>query len=339
MATTVEAISGLEKVAIVLISMGPAASANILKHFSEEEVESVTSAIARMGDVSSDQVEGVLEEFNRTANANRWYVKGGVDYAQQVLVQAFGNETANKMLDRLVKEIGTDPVNFDNFRRVDPQQLAKFIQEEHPQTIALVLSHLDPSQAAGLLSCLPREVQPDVALRMATLDQISPEVIRSIAGIIAQKVRALGEVSRESCGGVRAVADLFNRLDSATCTQLLDALETANPPLFETVRRLMFVFEDLHSLDQGSMRELLGRVDRKVLTTALKGTSDQLRKAIFDCQTQRSAEMLKEDLEALGPVKIREVDEAQQKIITLARQMEKEGTLSLKGSSTEQVIN
>ena len=339
MPATVDAISGLQKVAIVLISMGSAASAEVLKHFSEEEVEIVTSAIARMGDVSSEQVEAVLEEFHRTANANRWYVKGGVDYAQQLLVEAFGNEAATRMVDRLVKQMGNDPINFDNFRKVDPQQLAKFIQGEHPQTIALILSHLDPSQAARLLSCLPRELQPDVAVRMATLDQISPEIIRNIASIIGQKLRALGEVSRESCGGVRAVADMFNRLDSASCTQLLDSLETVNPQLFDTVRRLMFVFEDLRALDQNSMRELLARIDRKVLTTALKGTSEQLRKHIFDCQTQRSAEMLKEDLEALGPVKIREVDEAQQKIIAFARQLEKEGALSLKGSGTEQMIN
>jgi len=339
MPTAVESISGLQKVAIVLISMGPSASAEVLKHFSDEEVESVTSAIARMGDVSSEQVEGVLEEFHRVASANRWYVKGGVDYAQQLLVGAFGNEAGTRMADRLVKAMGNDPINFDNFRRVDPQQLAKFIQGEHPQTIALVLSHLDASQAAGLLGCLPRELQPDVTLRMATLDQISPEIIRNIASIIGQKLRALGEVSRESCGGVRAVADMFNRLDSTTCTQLLDSLETSNPALFDNVRRLMFVFEDLSALDANSMRELLGRVDRKVLTTALKGTSEQLRKHIFDCQTQRSAEMLKEDLEALGPVKIREVDEAQQKIITFARQLEKEGTLSLKGAGAEQMIS
>jgi len=203
----------------------------------------------------------------------------------------------------------------------------------------LVLSHLDAAQAARLLGCLPREMQPDVAQRMATLDQISPEIIRHIASVIGQKLQSLGEQSRESCGGVQVVADVFNRLDGEACSQLLDALETTNPELSDTVRRLMFVFEDLRTLDPNSMRELLARVDRKVLTTALKGTSDQLRKHIYDCQTQRSAEMLKEDLEALGPVKIRDVDEAQQKIIAFARQMEKEGALSLKGSAAEQMVN
>src|SRR5215475_5684203 len=156
MSAAVDAISGLQKVAIVLISMGPTASAEILKHFSEDEVESITSAIARIGDVSSEQVEGVLEEFSRTASANRWYVKGGMDYAQQLLAEAFGSEEANRLVNRIVKQMGNDPINSDGLRRADPQQLANFIQGEHPQTVALILSHLDPAPAARLLSHLPQ---------------------------------------------------------------------------------------------------------------------------------------------------------------------------------------
>jgi len=182
-------------------------------------------------------------------------------------------------------------------------------------------------------------MQPDVAHRMATLDQISPEVARNVATVMAQKLRSLGDVSRESFGGVRAVADILNRLDPDSCTQLLDSLDNVDPGVSDNVRRLMFVFEDLINLDANAMRELLARVDRKVLTTALKGTSEKLRKHIFDCQTQRSAEMLREDLEALGPVKIRDVDDAQQRVIAFARQLEKDGVLSLKGSSADEMVN
>ena len=338
MAATADAISGLEKVAIVLISMGPGASAEILKHFSEQEVENVTSAIARLGHVDAERVASVLEEFHRTASANRFTIRGGAASAQQLLTGAFGADTAARMVDRVMKQMGEE-VNFDAFRNVDPQQFAGSIQGEHPQTIALVLSRFDAAHAARILKCLPPETQPEIAHRMATLDQISPEVARNVATVVSQKLRSLGDAPRESFGGVRAVADILNRLDPDSCAQLLDSLDNVDPGVSDNVRRLMFVFEDLINLDANAMRELLARVDRKVLTTALKGTSDQLRKHIFDCQTQRSAEMLREDLEALGPVKIRDVDEAQQKVIAFARQLEKDGVLSLKGSSADEMVN
>ncbi|MEO7144963.1 MAG: flagellar motor switch protein FliG, partial [Bryobacteraceae bacterium] len=249
-----------------------------------------------------------------------------------------GPDAAKKMLDRVMRTLGSEVANFDALQKADPQQLAKFIHSEHPQTIALILSHLNPSQAAGLLFSLPAEMRGDVALRMANLDQISPEIIAKIAAVIGSKLKSLGEVSREAYGGVRAVAELFNRLDSNTGKEILDSIEQSNPNLAETIRHLMFVFEDLLLLDTNSVKELLSKVDRKILTIALKGTSDQLKNHMLQAMSQRGAEMLREDMDALGPIKIKEVESAQQQIIAVVRQLESDGAISLKGTAGEQYV-
>jgi len=223
-------------------------------------------------------------------------------------------------------------------QKADPQQLAKFVHSEHPQTIALVLSHLNPSQAASLLISLPGNLRADVGLRMANLDQISPEVIHKIAAVLGQKLKALGEFSRESYGGVRAVAEMFNRLDSGTSKDILENIEAHDSGLAETIRHLMFVFEDMLMIDPNGIKEVLAKIDRKVLTLALKGTSDQLRNHFLEAMSQRGAEMLREDMDAVGPVKIKDVEAAQQQIIAVVRQLETEGVVSLKGAVGEQYV-
>jgi flagellar motor switch protein FliG len=255
-----------------------------------------------------------------------------------MLMTAFGPEHAKRLVDRLVKTLGSELASFDTLQKADPQQLAKFIHNEHPQTIALILSHLNASQAAGLLISLPQELRADVALRMANLDQISPEIVSKIAVIIGQRLKALGEMNRESYGGVRAVAEMFNRLDSGTSKDILEGIEQNDSKLVETIRHLMFVFEDLLLLSGEAVKEMLSKVERKTLTVALKGTSDQLKNHILQMMSQRGAEMLKEDMEALGPVKIKEVEAAQQQIIAVIRQLEAEGTISLKGTVGEQYV-
>jgi flagellar motor switch protein FliG len=270
--------------------------------------------------------------------AQDYVLKGGIEYAKKILIGAFGPEAAKRILDRLMKQLGSDAASFDALQKADPQQLAKFIHSEHPQTIALILSHLNPSQAAGLLFSLPAEIRADVALRMANLEQITPEIISKIAVIIGQKLKALGELSRESYGGVRAVAEMFNRLDSGTSKEILDSIEGTDTTLAETIRHLMFVFEDLLLIDPTGIKEVLGRIDRKILTVALKGTSEQLKNHFLQCMSQRGAEMLREDMEALGPVKIKEVESTQQQIIAVVRQLENEGVISLKGAVGEQYV-
>jgi flagellar motor switch protein FliG len=329
---------GLRKAAVLMVILGDQISGEILREMDEEEVQALGREVARISSISNDQAEAVLEEFYQMSMAREYVLKGGIDYAKKILINAFGPEHAKKLVDRLVKTLGSELASFDTLQKADPQQLAKFIHNEHPQTIALILSHLNASQAAGLLVSLPAELRPDVALRMASLDQISPEIISKIASIIGQKLKALGEMSRESYGGVRAVSEMFNRLDSGTSKEILEAIEQNDPKLVETVRHLMFVFEDLLLLTQDSIKEMLSKVDRKILTVALKGTSEQLKNHMLQTMSQRGAEMLKEDLDALGPVKIKDVDAAQQQIIAVIRQLEAEGTISLKGTSGEQYV-
>ena len=331
-------LAGIRKAAILMIILGDQTSAEILRQLDEEEVQSIGREVARITSINNDQADAILEEFYQMSIARDYVLKGGIDYARKMLLNAFGPEHATRLLDRLVKTLGSEIASFDTLQRADPQQLAKFIHNEHPQTIALILSHLNASQAAGLLTSLPPELRADVALRMASLDQISPEIISKIAAIIGEKLKALGEMSRESYGGVRAVAEMFNRLDSATSKEILEVVEQNDSTLVGTIRHLMFVFEDLLLLGPDAIKEVLSKVDRKILTVALKGTSDQLKTHFTEVMSQRGAEMLREDMEALGPVKIKEVEAAQQQIIAVVRQLEAEGTISLKGTVGEQYV-
>ncbi len=337
-APAIGVFSGPKRAAILLITLGAETSGEIIKTLNEEEVQLVSREVALLKSVSNEQAESVLEEFHQLLVGRALIVKGGLDYAKNMLSSAFGSESGKKVYDRLVKVLGTDIASFDVLHKADPQQLAKFIHSEHPQTIALILSHLSAAQAAALLTSLPPDMRSDVALRMANLDQISPEIISKIAGIIGQKLSSLGEYSRESYGGVRAVSEMFNRLDVTISKEILDNIESQDSGLVETIRHLMFVFEDLLSLDENGMKEVIAKTDRKVLTIALKGTSEQLRTHFLGGMSQRGAEMLKEDMDAAGPVKIKDVEAAQQQIIALVRQLEADGVINMKGSAGEQYV-
>jgi flagellar motor switch protein FliG len=335
---TEKPLSGIKKAAIVLVALGPAESAKVLKHMPEDEADKVAKAIAQLDRVGAEDVENALEEFNQFTTSENLFMKGGLDYATKVINEAYDPKTAKLLIDRLVKSMSHQAIDFDNFRKTDPQQLSKFIQDEHPQTIALILSHLDPAQAAALITCLPPEIRTDVATRMADLEQISPEIVRNIASVIDQKLRNLGELSREAYGGVKAVANIFNRLDPNTCASLMTAFEQHNPALFENIRSFMFVFKDLEELDTTAITALIARVNRSTLIVALKGANESLQKKFLSTQSQRGAAMMAEDIAALGPTKLRDVDAAQQEVIALAREMEKEGIISLKNSADEQYV-
>ncbi len=336
--TEEESLSSLRKAAILLVVLGEQSSADILQHLPEDDVQLVSREVAKITAIPSEVAEVVLKEFHHVFEAGDYVARGGLEFARNLLLRAFNPEQAKRLLDRLQKALGAEATSFDAIERADPQQLAKFIHNEHPQTIALVLSHLNTSQAAALLMSLPPGLRSDVAQRMASLDQISPEIILKIAGVIGGKLRALGEFSRESYGGVRAVAELLNRLDSTSSREILESIDRQDTNLAETIRHLMFVFEDLLLIDPIGLKELLGKVDRKVLTLALKGTSEQLRNHVLSCLSQRGGDMLKEDMDALGPVKIKDVEAAQQQIIAVVRQLEADGVLSLKGTVGEQYV-
>jgi flagellar motor switch protein FliG len=334
----IETDSGMRKAAMLLILLGEQTGGELVKQLSEDEVHVMGREVARIESITSEQAEALLEEFYQMTIAHEFVLRGGLDFAKKMLMTAFGPEASKKLIDRLNKALGSDFASVDLLQKADPQQLAKFIHNEHPQTIALVLSHLNASQAAALLVSLPAEMRADVALRMANLDQISPEIVNKIATVIGQKLQALGEFSRESYGGVRAVSEVFNRLDSGTSKEILDVIENHNPNLVETIRQLMFVFEDLQAIDANQLKEVLARVDRKSLTLALKGTSDALKDHFFGTMSARAVEMLKEDIDALGPVRIRDVEGAQQQIIGIIRQLETEGVISLKGAGGDQYV-
>jgi len=294
-------------------------------------VQRIGKEVALSQKITAEQAEEVLAEYYEMSLAHDYVIRGGVDFARNLLNEAYGGEKGKRMLDRILKHLGGETLSFEALQKADPQQLAKFIHSEHPQTIALILSHLKPPQAAGLLSSLPEQIRSDVSMRMANLDQISPDIIAKIATLIGAKLRELGEMSRQSTGGIHAVAEMFNRLDSASSKQLMDRIETDDPALGETIRHLMFVFEDIMLVDQNGIKELLSRVDRKILTVALKGTSEKLRDHFLSAMSQRGAEMLKEDMESMGPTKIKDVETAQQQVIAVVRQLEAEGVVNLKG--------
>lgn len=331
-------VDDLRKAAIILVSLGPVDSAKILRNIPEKEADKVARAIAELDQMSPEEVSASLEEFNRLLVTDRLLIRGGMDYAEKMLTEAYGSGIAKQLLNRLMKSMGSESATFDNFSKTDPLQLARLVQDEHPQTIALVLSHLKPNQAAALLRALPGEVRGSVASRMADLDQISPEIVRNIAAVIDQKLQNVGQLSREAYGGVRAVAEIFNRLDNSVCSQLMTAVELANKPLFDNIREYMFVFRDLERLDGPGLSALISRSERSVLMIALKGTHESLRKKFLETQSQRGAAMMAEEIESLGPLKRKDVDTSQQTIIALARELEKEGVLSLSAGTEEQYV-
>jgi flagellar motor switch protein FliG len=332
-------IPGARKAAILMVLLGDEASAGVFQCMQEDEVQEISKEISRLGEINSDSADGVLEEFYRLTLAQTFLARGGPEFAKKLLVKAFGSESSKKLLDYLNISLQSTLVGFDSLQKADPVQLSKFIQSEQPQTIALVLAHLNSSQAAALLSSLPTPLRADVVLRMASLEQISPDVINKITSILEQKMRSLGDFSRESYGGIRAVAELINRMETKAAAAILEKIEGENPALALSVRNLMFVFDDVMLIDDAGMREILQRVDKKALTIALKGTSEELRTQFFRNMSSRAVEMMKEDMDVLGPVKVRDVEIAQQQIVSVVRKLDESGVISLKGGGGDEYIN
>lgn len=332
-------LRGIQKAAVLMVILKEEASAEVLKQMEEIEIQRIGREIAKMPSVTSEMAETVLTEFYEMILAQDYVLQGGIDYARKILTTAFGPDHARRLIDRVTKALSTDSSNFDALQKADPKQLANFIQNEHPQTISLILSHLGPTHAARLLGFLPIDLRADVALRMASLEQISPEIISKIAMIIGEKLKALGENSRETFGGIHAVAEMFNRLDQNDGKAILEKMGNSDPQVCETIRHLMFVFEDLIKIDHAGIRALLERVDRKTISFALKGTSETLRNHFLDVMSKRGAEMMREDMDALGPIKMREVENAQQEIIAAARGLEAEGIINLRTTDDDQYVS
>jgi flagellar motor switch protein FliG len=319
-------LSGLRKAAILILALGEEASTEIFKHLEEDEIEKIAKEIAALGPVPSETGERVVEEFRQLTRAANFVTRGGVDYARRLLERSFGKDDAARILDRVVRSFKTS-AGFATLEKTDPQQLSKFILAEHPQTIALILAHLNATNAAQLVSQLPDALRADVLARMANLDEISPEVITQISGVIEQRLKGVGGASREQHGGVRAVAELCNRLDRSVSTQVLEVIEAASPDLAVSIRNLMFVFDDLQHVEDTGLREIIQRVDKKVLAVALKGASDDIRTRFLTNMSKRAAEMMKEEIEAMGAIRMREVEKAQHEIVAITRKLEEEGLI------------
>jgi flagellar motor switch protein FliG len=322
-----------------MVLMGDEASAGVFRYMQEDEIQDISKEISKLGEINSEVADSIVEEFYRLTLAQTFLARGGPDFAKKLLVKAFGSDSSKKLLDYLNISNQSTLVGFDNLQKADPVQLSKFIQSEQPQTIALVLAHLNSTQAALLLSSLPATLRADVVMRMANLEQISPDVISKITSILEQKMRSLGDFSRESYGGIRAVAELINRMETKSAAAILEKIEDENPALALSIRNLMFVFDDILLIDDAGMREILQRVDKKALTIALKGTSEELRNQFFRNMSSRAVEMMKEDMDVLGPIKVRDVETSQQQIVSVVRKLDESGVISLKGSSNDEYIN
>jgi flagellar motor switch protein FliG len=332
-------VPGIRKAAILMVLLGDETSANLFRFLQEDEVQEITKEIARLGRIEPHAADSVLDDYYKMTLARSYLMQGGTDYARKLLIKAFGPEVSRRLLDRVQLALTSGTIGFDSLQKADPAQLSKFIQNEHPQTIALVLAHLNTTQAAALLNSLPAQLRGDVVMRMANLEQISPEIISKITSNLSQKMQALGDVSRESYGGIRAVAELINRLDSSISVAILEKIENDNPNLALSIRNLMFTFDDILLIDDAGMREIIQRVDKKTLTIALKGVSEEMKKQFFRYMSQRAVEMLKEDMEVLGPVKIKEVEASQQEIVAVVRKLDQDGVISIKGGGSDEYVS
>jgi flagellar motor switch protein FliG len=330
--STTEQASPLRKAAILLITLGEETSAELMQQLSQAEVRQLCEETARVKEISGEQTESVLREFYQLTSGAKNGRSGGLEFTQRMLTRVMGPDNAKKLLAEAANPVAAGFAKMEPLVKADPAQVARSLSTEHPQTIALVVAHLPTDQAASLLTELPASLRGEVVFRMARLDQITPEVVAQIAEAIGEKFGKQAGISREAYGGVRIVADLCNRLDPNISQEVLQNMESVSPETAERIRKVMFVFDDVLKLDDMAMSEINSRVDRKTLVLALKGTSEQLKEHFTKKMSSRAREMLLEDLDALGPVKLRDVDEAQQELINVIRQLEQEGVISSRGA-------
>jgi len=324
--------------ATLFVLIGETASAEVLKHLTEAEIESISRAISNAGPVGAEEAEKSAEELYQTLTANRYVAEGGVDYAKKVILRTLGAGPAKRIMERLSSSYA-NANSFDAIDRLNPIQLSQFIQNEHPQTIALILAHLSVGASALLLESLPETIQADVAVRMASLDTIAPEAIQGISSVLEEKLKPVGTYAHsEAYGGIRAVAELFNRLNRQRSRAVLEMIDTNKPEIANSIRELMFIFEDVATLDDAAIREIIQRVDKKTIAQALKGSSETQQNQFFKNMSGRAVDMMKEEMEIMGPVKTKDVHVAQQRIVEVVRKLEEEGLINVGGGGDEYVL-
>ncbi|MDX8362255.1 MULTISPECIES: flagellar motor switch protein FliG [Bacillaceae] len=329
-------LTGKQKAAILLISLGPDVSASIYKHLSEEEIERLTLEISNVKKVDSKAKEKIMEEFHNIALAQDYIAQGGIGYAKTILEKALGSEQAAIIINRLTSSLQVRP--FDFVRKADPSQILNYIQEEHPQTIALVLSYLDPAQAGLILSELPQELQTEVARRIALMEGTSPEIINEVEQVLERKLSATVTQDYNQTGGIESVVDVLNGVDRSTERTILDALEIQDPELAEEIKKRMFVFEDIVTLDNRAIQRVIREVQNDDLILALKVSSEEVKDVVFRNMSKRMVESFKEDMEYMGPVRLRDVEEAQTKIVEVIRRLEETGEIIVARGGGDDII-
>ena len=317
--------SGKEKVAILLIALGSQNSAEIFKHLNEDEIEELTLQIANMRLVSPEEKQMVIEEFYQICLAQEYISEGGINYAKDVLERALGSDKAVDIISRLTSSLHVRPFEF--IRKADPSQLLNYIQNEHPQTIALILSYLAPSQAAQILSGLPLQIQSDVTKRIAIMDRTSPEIVREIESVLESKFSNILAQDYATTGGLQAVVDILNSVDRGTEKYIMEELDNRDAELSEEIRKRMFVFEDIITLDNRSIQRMIREIDNSQWAIALKSASEEVKDLIFSNMSKRLVEMIKEDIDFMGPVRIRDIEDAQQNIVNIIRKLEEDGEI------------
>ena len=331
-----EELSGVQKAAVLLIALGPDKSANVFKHLKEDEIEQLTLEISNTRSVSPAMKDQVLDEFYDVCLAQQYIAEGGVAYAKDLLEKALGAERAKDVIGKLTASLQVRPFEF--VRKTDASQLLNFIQDEHPQTIALILSYLSSGQASAIISALPPDKQTDVAKRIAQMDRTSPDVIKEVEKVLEQKLSSLVNQDYTVVGGVDAIVEILNTVDRGTEKHIMESMEIEDPELADEISKKMFVFEDILSLDDRSVQRVLREVDNNELAIALKGSNEEVQNLIFSNLSKRLASMIKEDMEFMGPVRMKDVEEAQQKIVNIIRKLEDSAEIIISRGGGDEIV-
>ncbi|ROR30762.1 flagellar motor switch protein FliG [Mobilisporobacter senegalensis] len=329
-------ISGVQKAAILLIALGPEKSASIFKHLKEEEIETLTLEIANTRSISPNTKESIMDEFYEICLAQQYIAEGGIGYAKELLEKALGAEKARDVIGKLTASLQVRPFEF--VRKTDASQLLNFIQDEHPQTIALILSYLSSAQASQIVSSLAPDKQADVAKRIAQMDRTSPDVIKEVEKVLERKLSSLVNQDYTIVGGVDSIVEILNTVDRGTEKHIMETLEIEEPELADEIRRKMFVFEDILSLDDKSIQRVLREVDNNELAVALKGSNEEVQNVIFNNLSQRLSTMIREDMEYMGPVRMKDVEEAQQKIVNIIRKLEDSSEIIISRGGGDEIV-
>ena len=324
-----QVMPGKKKAAILLACLGPKAAGRVLGSMSDEEVEQVTLDLSNLGSVDPETRMAILDEFYQMAVAKRYVAQGGIEYARNLLETAFGSEKALEVLTKLQSSLQEVPFEF--LKRADPAQISSFIQDEHPQTIALILAHMNAQVAAIILSSLPQDIQADVVMRIATMDRTPPEIVREVERVLERKMASIFSQGFTFAGGIKEVAEILNRIERNTEKNIMASLEERDPELADEIGRLMFTFDDLVYVEDTGIQKSLREIDTKDLALALKSANEEVREKVLKNMSERAREMIKEEIEFMGPVRMRQVEEAQQKIVSVVRRLEDSGDLIIQG--------